>query len=402
MTRMPRWARRVAGASALLLVAVLAFGAGAWADQRFPEYVPAFGQNRTLLDQTTQQQALRIIQAHYWNRDLDGTALSEGSVSGMVQALGDPNTRYLTPAQYEAQQQANEGRHPPGIGVALGPAGEHPVVSGVLPGSPAQQAGVQAGDAILAVDGHPTAGLDTPEVSALIRGAPDAEVVLLVQRGAAQLSLSMHRRPFTSPTVVSTRLPGDILYLRIYQFGTTTADEFTSELKAGLPARGVVLDLRQNGGGFVTAAVTVVSAFLESGEVFQTQSRDATHVTDVEGGAIAPTVPLAILVDGSTASSSEIVAGALEVHDRADLVGVRTFGKGSVQNTFPLHDGGALQLTVQHWVLPNGQSVDRRRGLEPDRVVTLPAPQDMFDVATPQRGDAADTQLQAALQTLGG
>jgi carboxyl-terminal processing protease len=364
--------------------------------------VPAFGQNRTLLDQTTQQQALRLIQAHYWNRDLDGTELSEGAVSGMVQALGDPNTRYLTPAQYTAQRQANEGRHPPGIGVSLVLEGQHPIVSSVLPGSPAQQAGVQSGDVILAVDDHPTGGLGGDEVAALIRGAPDSDVTLLVQRGASQVTLSMHRRPFTSPTVVSTRLPGDVLYLRVYQFGTTTADEFTRDLKAGLPARGVVLDLRQNGGGFVSAAVTVVSAFLESGEVFATQSRDATHVTDVEGGAIAPTVPLVVLVDGGSASSSEIVAGALQVHHRAELVGVRTFGKGSVQNTFPLHDGGALQLTVQHWVLPNGHSVDRRRGLEPDRVVSLPAPQDMFDVATPQRGDETDTQLQAALQTLGG
>ncbi len=402
MSRMPRGARLVVGATALLLVAVLAFGAGAWTDQRFPEYVPAFGQSRTLLDQTAQLQALRLIQAHYWSRDLDDGELSQGAVSGMVQALGDPNTRYLTPAQYEAQQRANQGRHSPGIGVSLVLEDGHPIVSGMLPGSPAQEAGVQAGDAILAVDGHPAGGLGAEAVSALIRGAPGSEVTLLVQRGDSQLTVSMHRRPFTSPTVVSTQLPGDVLYLRIYQFGTTTAEEFTRELKSGLPARGVVLDLRQNGGGFVSAAVTVVSAFLGSGEVFQTQSRDSTHVTDVDGDAVAPTIPLLILVDGSTASSSEIVAGALEVHHRAELVGVRTFGKGSVQNTFPLHDGGALQVTVQHWALSNGQSVDRGRGLEPGRVVPLPAPQNMFDVATPQRGDETDTQLQAALQTLGG
>lgn len=399
---MPRWSRLVGGAGALLLVAVIAFGAGAWTDQRFPEFVPAFGQNRTVLDQTTQLQALRIIQARYWTGDLNGTELSEGSVSGMVQALGDPNSRYLTPAQYEAQQQANQGRHPPGIGVTVAVEGEHAIVTGVLPGSPAQQAGVETGDVILAVDGHPTVGLEGAEVSALIRGAPDSEVMLLVQRGASQLTLSMDRRPFTSPTVVSTRLPGDLLYLRIYQFGTTTAEEFTRDLEAGLPARGVVLDLRRNGGGLVSAAVTVVSAFLQSGEVFQTQSRDATHVTDVKGDAIASTIPLVVLVDGGSASSSEIVAGALEAHHRAELVGVRTFGKGSVQDTFPLRDGGALQLTVQHWVLPNGQSVDRRRGLEPQRVVALGAPQDMFDVAAPQRGVGTDAQLQVALQALGG
>lgn len=399
--RTPKWVRLSVAAAALLLLLVVAFGAGVWADQRFPQLMPAFGQNRTLLDQTTQQQALRIIQARYWTSDVDGTQLSDGSIAGMVQGLGDPFTRYLTPAQYEALQASNEGRHPASIGLTWAVQGDHPVVTGVVPASPAQHAGVQAGDVILDVNAHPTDGLNTDQVSALISGA-QSEVTLLLQRGASQLTLSMHRAPFTSPTVVSTRLPGDVLYLRIYQFGTTTADEFTKQLQAGLPARGVVLDLRRNGGGFVSAAVTVVSAFLKSGEVLETRERNSTQVIDVHGNAIAPSVPLVVLVDGSSASSSEIVAGALQAHHRAQLVGVQTFGKGSVQSTYRLNNGGALQLTVQHWILPNGQSVDRRRGLEPDRVVALPAPQDMYDVATPQRGDQLDTQLQAGLQTVGG
>ena len=400
--RTPPWVRLPVAAAALILVLVLAFGAGVWADQRFPEFMPAFGQNRTVLDQTTQQQALRIIQAHYWTSDVDGTQLSDGSVAGMVQGLGDPFTRYLTPAQYRAQLESKQGRHPASTGLSLVFQGEHPIVSGVLPASPAQQAGVQAGDLILAVDTQPTAGLSREQVSALIERSAQPELALLLQRGASQLTVSVHRAPFTSPTVVSARLPGDIFYLRIYQFGTTTADEFTQQLHAGLPARGVVLDLRGNGGGLVNAAVTVVSAFVKSGEVLETRERNRTQVTDVLGGAIAPTVPLVVLINGGSASSSEIVAGALQAHHRAELVGVKTFGKGSVQVDYRLNNGGALQLTVQHWILPNGHSVDRRRGLEPDHVVTLGAPQDMYDVATPQRGYELDTQLLAALQTLGG
>jgi carboxyl-terminal processing protease len=271
----------------------------------------------------------------------------------------------------------------------------------VLPASPAQQAGVQAGDAILAVNGAATAGLSAEQVSELI-GTGESDVALLLERGTAQLTLSMRRVAFTSPTVVSTRLPGDVLYLRIYQFGTTTGDEFKQQLNGGLPAKGVILDLRGNGGGFVSAAVTVVSAFVASGEVLETRGRNSTQAIDVHGHAIAPTVPLVVLVDGSSASSSEIVAGALQAHHRAELVGVKTFGKGSVQVDYPLNNGGALRLTVQHWLLPNGQTVDRRRGLEPDHIVMLPAPQDMYDVATPQRSDETDTQLQAALQQLGG
>lgn len=399
--RTPQWVRLPVAAAALLLVLVLAFGAGIWADQRFPQFMPTFGQNRTVLDSTTQQQALRIIQANYWTSDIDGTQLSDGSIAGMVEGLGDPFSRYLTPAQYRAQQESNQGRHPASIGISFAAEEEHPIVTGVLPASPAQQAGVQAGDVILAVNADPTLGLSAAQVSALLGGGAESEVTLLLQRGASQLTLSMHRAPFTSPTVVSTRLPGDLLYLRIYQFGTTTADEFTKQLQAGLPAKGVVLDLRGNGGGFVSAAVTVVSAFLKTGEVLETRERSRTQVTDVHGNAIAPAVPLVVLVDGGTASSSEIVAGALQAHHRAELVGVRTFGKGSVQVDYPLDNGGALRLTVQHWLLPNGHSVDRRKGLEPDHVVTLPAPQDRYDVATPQRGYDFDTQLLAALQRLG-
>ena len=400
--RIPTWVRVPVAAAALVLVLVLAFGAGVWADQRFPEFMPAFGQNRTLLDQTTQQQALRIIRAHYWTSDIDGTQLSDGSIAGMVQGLGDPFTRYLTPAQYKAQQQSNEGRHPASIGVTLVFGGDHPIVSGVLPASPAQHAGVQSGDAILTVNGHPTAGLSAEQVTALIDSQGESEVALGVQRGTSQLTLSMQRAPFVSPTVVSTRLPGNLLYLRVYQFGTTTAEEFTKQLKTGLPAQGVVLDLRRNGGGFVSAAVAVVSAFVQSGAVLETRERNSSQTVDVTGKAIAPTVPLVVLVDGGSASSSEIVAGALQAHQRAQLVGVKTFGKGSVQVDYPLHNGGALRITVQHWLLPNGQTVDRRKGLEPDHEVTLPAPQDMYDVATPERGYDLDSQLLAALQALGG
>jgi carboxyl-terminal processing protease len=221
-----------------------------------------------------------------------------------------------------------------------------------------------------------------------------------VQRGTSTLALTMRRGSFVSPTVVSAKLPGDILYLRIYQFGDTTAQEFQQQLKAGLPAKGVILDLREDGGGYVSAATAVVSQFLPSGEVFETKGRDGTEVTRVNGNPLAPNVPLAILVDGNTASASEITSGSLQAHGRATLVGVKTFGKGSVQIDFPLTNGGDLHLTVQHWFLPNGKSVDKGVGLEPQKNVALPAPQDMYDVATPRRGGAVDPQLQAALQVL--
>ncbi|MFZ0215843.1 MAG: S41 family peptidase [Candidatus Dormiibacterota bacterium] len=401
MTRIPRWARRLVASLALILLVVVAFGAGTWADQSFPEYVPVFGgQSRAQLDEGAQQQALRVIEAHYWNQQLNGNQLSNGSIDGMVQSLGDPYTRYLTPTQYRAEQQGYQGAHQAAIGVYLVFENGRPVVTGVLPNSPAQKAGVEASDVILQIDGKDTNGLSLDQTSALIDGAAQSAVTLQVQRGTSTLALTMRRGSFVSPTVVSAKLPGDILYLRIYQFGNTTAQEFQQQLKAGLPAKGVILDLREDGGGYVSAATSVVSQFLSSGEVFETKGRDGTQVTRVNGNPLAPNVPLAILVDGNTASASEITSGSLQAHGRATLVGVKTFGKGSVQIDFPLTNGGDLHLTVQHWYLPNGKSVDKGVGLEPQHNVALPAPQDMYDVATPQRGGAMDPQLQAALQVL--
>ncbi|MGH7920419.1 MAG: S41 family peptidase, partial [Candidatus Dormibacteraceae bacterium] len=225
-------------------------------------------------------------------------------------------------------------------------------------------------------------------------------VTLGLERGAMQLTVAVTPGAFTSPTVVSTKLPGDILYLRIYQFGDSTAQEFTQQLKAGLPAKGIVLDLRGNGGGYVSAADAVVSSFLASGEVYSTKGRGVRKRTEVSGNVIAPKAPLVVLVDQDTASASEITSGSLLVHDRAELVGERTYGKGSEQVDYPLSNGGDLHLTVMHWYLPDGRWIGNHRGIEPQKVVALPEPWDMYDVATPERGDAADPQLGAALALL--
>jgi carboxyl-terminal processing protease len=317
----------------------------------------------------------------------------------MVQGLNDPFTAYLTPGEYRAEQQDYAGQHQKQIGVFLDYTGANPVVTGIVPGSPAQRAEVEAGDLILAVDGKSTTGASSTTVGNWIDGST-TEVSLLLQRGAQQLTVSVTPGAFISPTVVSAKLPGDILYLRIYEFGDSTATEFTQQLRAGLPAKGIVLDLRGNGGGYVSAAVDVVSSFLSSGEVFSTEGRGVVQRTDVTGSVIAPSTPLVVLVDQNTASASEITSGSLLVHGRAELVGERTYGKGSEQEDFPLSNGGDLHLTVMHWYLPNGKWIGNHRGIEPNRVIALPEPWDMYDVATPQRSGAQDTQLQAALAML--
>ncbi|MDR0358416.1 MAG: hypothetical protein LBJ87_02985, partial [bacterium] len=211
----------------------------------------------------------------------------------------------------------------------------------------------------------------------------------------------VQKATFTSPTVQSTRMPGDVLYLRVYQFGDDTQRQFDQQLKAGLPARGVILDLRGNGGGLVQAATAMVSRFVSSGEVFTTRGRGGDSKTNVEGDHPADRVPLAVLVNGSTASAAEIVSGSLQAHHRAKLIGTKTYGKGSVQVDYPLSDGSDIHLTVQHWYLPDGRSIDGK-GLQPDVQSNLAQLQDMYDVVSPQRGYQADTQLTRALSLLSG
>jgi carboxyl-terminal processing protease len=163
----------------------------------------------------------------------------------------------------------------------------------------------------------------------------------------------------------------------------------------------VILDVRDNPGGFISAADDVISRFVASGEAFELRDR-AGHVErqEVSGSHPAPTLPLVVLVNGNTASASEIVAGSLQERDRATLIGVKTFGKGSVQLDYPLRNGGDLHLTIQHWFLPDGRSIDKV-GLQPDDQVASPPSGEMYDVVQPARGHAGDGQLNRALQLLG-
>lgn len=393
----------LAGLGALAALAV-AFSAGIFVDQSYPEYVPSLtGQSSGQLDRSTTDQALRVIEAHYYNSKVDYQALSDGTVRGLAQSLGDPYTQYLSPSQYRSQQDQYAGKHSGMIGIFVNFANGYPVVAGILPNSPALHAGVETDDVIVAIDGKATQGLSQDATSSLIRGAPGSKVDLRVSRDGTERDLTVTRANFQSPTVQSLRLQGNVLYMRVYQFGDATEQEFDTQLTAGLPgARGVVLDLRGNGGGFVSAAQAVISRFVASGEAFEERGRDGSVTrTDVDGNHPAATVPLVVLVDGNTASAAEIVSGSLQAHQRAQLVGQKTFGKGSVQVDYQLSNGGDLHLTIAHWYLPNGRSIDKQ-GLEPDVAVALPDQQSMFDVVDPARGHAADTQLNKALSMLTG
>jgi carboxyl-terminal processing protease len=396
--------RRAAfSAGAMLVLFLVGFAAGAYTDQAFPDWVPYVAHHSSgRIDLNEVQQAARLIQADYVDPNVDTAKLSQSSVQGLISGLNDPFTAYFSPDQYKKLQQSYQGNYS-GIGIYLTFTTGYPVITGTIPGSPAAAAGLQSGDQIIKVGDNDTKGITAEQATALIQGPDGTKVTLTVSRGDQTLTFSITRAEIHVPTVRSTLIAGHVLYVRIYQFGSATASEFATALSTGLPgATGMVLDLRSNPGGFVTAADAVITQFVTSGETFETRDRNGVVDRHQVGSThAAPTVALAVLVDANSASASEIVAGSLQVHHRAQLVGTKTFGKGSVQEDFNLTDGSDIHLTVQRWYLPNGQTIDKK-GLVPDVPVTLASPTDAFDVTQPTQGYAKDTQLNAALALLPG
>jgi carboxyl-terminal processing protease len=388
---------------AVLLVLIVGFVVGIYTDQAYPEYLPYFGHRSVSgVDLTELQQAVRLVQADYVDSKVDTTKLAHGTVQGLITSLGDPFSAYFDPDQYKRLQQSYNGRYS-GVGIYLSFTTGYPVITGTVPGSPAAGAGLQAGDQIVKVGDKDMKGVTADQATALIQGPDGTKVTMEISRAGNTFSVTITRAEIKVPTVRSAVIANHVLYVRIYQFGTDTSTEFASALTSGLPgAAGIVLDLRGDPGGFITAADDVISQFVASGETFELRDRNGTVERHTVGGKpLAPTLPLLVLVDANSASASEIVAGSLQVHHRARLVGTTTFGKGSVQQDFQLADGADIHLTVKRWYLPNGQTIDHK-GLQPDVSVTLASATDAYDVASPSQGYAKDTQLNAALALLPG
>lgn len=387
---------------AVLLILVFGFIAGIYTDQAYPDWVPYIGQRSVgRVDLAEVQEAARLIQANYVDSKFDATMVSRGSVQGLVTALGDPFSTYYDPNQYKRLQESYQG-HFSGIGIYLSFGLAYPVITGTVPGSPAAAAGLKSGDQIVKVGDKDIRGIMADQATTLIQGPVGTQVTLTIQRGDQTLTYAITRAEIEIPTVRSTVVGNRILYLRIYQFGSKTSSDFSSALKTGLGgSNGVVLDLRGDPGGFVSAADDVISQFVATGETFETRGRGSVNKHQVNGAHLAPAVPLVVLVDANTASAAEIVAGSLQVHHRAKLVGTKTFGKGSVQQDFRLKDGSDLHLTVERWYLPNGQTIDHK-GLDPDLIVMLASHGDAFDVVQSSLGYARDTQLNAGLALLAG
>ena len=396
-------AARLGGA--FLVVALLGFVSGLYVDQAYSgaPFLPYLARHSVgNIDTTELKQAIEVIQANYVDKNLDATKLSHGTVQGLIAALGDPFSAYYDPAAYKKLQDNLQGQYS-GVGIYLTFSTGYPVITGTLPDSPASKAGLQAGDQIVKVGEQDMKGVTADQATTAIQGPNGSKVILTILRGTTTLTVSITRAEITVPSVRSAMIGNQVLYVRIYQFTGNTSTEFDDVLRTQLKgAKGVVLDLRDDPGGYISAASDVISEFVTSGETFELRDRDGNVDRSYASGQHrAPTIPLVVLVNGNSASASEITSGSLQVAHRAKLVGTTTYGKGSVQLDFPLNDGSDIHLTIQRWYLANGVTIDHK-GLTPDITVTLANPNDEYDVTKPANGFAKDTQLIAALSALAG
>ena len=294
-------------------------------------------------------------------------AIYRGMIPGMLRTL-DPHSTFFDPKDYQALRE-EQNEHYSGVGMSVGTRGDQTVVSAPFPGSPAYRAGLRPGDAIVAVNGQPVGGKNTGEVVDLLKGPRNTQVTVTVEREAAsgtneRLSFTLTREDITRKTVHDAfwLRPG-IAYLHILSFGDYTAREVEQNLKRLGEDRieGLVLDLRDNGGGLLHQAVDVAGHFLEKGQSVVSQRGRASRelVYTAEHAAPGRRYPIVVLVNHYSASAAEIVSGALQDHDRAWILGENTFGKGLVQTIFPLPGRTALALTTAHFYTPSGRLIQR-------------------------------------------
>lgn len=302
--------------------------------------------------------------------ELVAEEMMRGAIRGVVQTLDDPYTSYVDPIPAAIMDEDMQGSFE-GIGASVRMEGDRLIIEQFLPGSPGREAGLRVGDAIVEVDGEPLAGLTVIDAIARIRGPEGSVVRLLVQREGAEepFVVPVRRARIEFPTLEARMLPEGIGYLGLAEFNAVAdarVSEALEELLAEHPG-GLILDLRDNPGGYFQSAVDVTSQFLPRGAlvVSETQRGEEPTLYEVERDGLATDIALVVLVNGGSASASEIVAGALRDHDRATLVGERTFGKGSVQTVHTLQDGSSLRVTVARYYLPDGGNVDGD-GITPD------------------------------------
>lgn len=341
-------------------------------------------------------EAWNVVHELYVDQPLDDVALMRGAIRGMMDAVGDQQTFYMDPITFQITTDSLSGEYE-GIGAFVDTQGEYLTIISPIEGSPAQAAGLKPGDQIIAIDGVDMTGSSPEEARQKVLGPAGTTVTLTVARkGEAEpLEFVITRAKITIDSVTGKMLENDIAYIDINSFGDKTTGDLRAvldELLAQNP-RGVIIDLRNNPGGYLHTTVEVASEFIEDGVILYEQYGDGNRdVYNAFGNGRVTDLPIVVLINEGSASASEILAGALQDYKFALLVGVQSYGKGSVQQMIPLSDDqGAARVTIARWLTPVGRLIDGI-GLTPDYIVEL-TEDDLANERDPQLDKAIEVLL---------
>lgn len=344
-------------------------------------------------------EAWNLVHENYVDQPVDDIALMRGAISGMMNALGDKHSSYMDPEDFKAANDSIDGSYE-GIGAYVDSTTEYLTITSPIPGSPAERAGLLPGDQVIAIDGEDMTGIDAELARKKVLGPAGTTVVLTIYREGeeAPLEFTIVREKIVIASASGKMLENDIAYIQVTTFGANTTPELLAtleELMAQNP-KGIILDLRNNGGGYLQTSVEVASQFISEGVVLHEQYGDGKRDTyQAQSGGLATdaNIPMLVLINEGTASASEIVAGALQDHGRAKLVGTVSYGKGSVQNWIPLSgENGAVRITIAKWLTPNENWI-HEVGLTPDYAVDL-TPEDREADLDPQLDKAVEILLE--------
>jgi carboxyl-terminal processing protease len=357
-------------------------------------------------------QAWNTVERNFVDRSaLNDREMTYGAIRGMVNALGDEgHTAFLTPDELERQQTDLSGTFM-GIGAQLGIRDALPVIVAPFDGSPADLAGVKAGDIIMKVDGEDVTTMSLNDIVSKIRGPEGTVVVLSLLRPGQNKSLEVEitRGEIKVPAASWAMVPGtDVALIRLSQFSANALDDVQNSIEQAKDAgaQALIVDVRNNPGGLLEQAISVTSQFLKDGDVLLEEDAEGNRKAyAVEPGGLATDIPMVVLINPGSASSAEIFAGAIQDHDRGQLVGETTFGTGTVLQPYPLKDGSALLLGTKQWLTPSGRLI-RKHGVDPDVEVVLPieanllTPGEIKEMSAEDIQNSEDTQLLKALELL--
>ncbi len=340
-------------------------------------------------------EAWNIVHEQYLVQPVDDLKLMQGAIQGMISALGDKHSSYMDPETYKAANADLSGEYE-GIGAYVDTTTIFLTIISPMPDSPAERAGLHAGDQVIAIDGEDMTGINGELVRLKIIGPAGTHVRLTVTReGESEpLEFDIEREKIEVKSATGKMLDSQVGYIELTTFGDRTSPELESALKELMPKhpKGLILDLRNNGGGYLEVAVQATSQFMSDGVVLIEEYSDGRRQEyNAYPGGLATEIPLIIIVNEGSASASEILAGALQDAGRAQLVGEETYGKGSVQNWVPLSDEqGAVRITIAKWLTPSGRSI-HEVGLTPDHIV---------EMTTEDYQAGRDPQLDKALEII--